>query len=531
MAMMYDIIIKQGIIIDGTGSAGYKGDVAITQGCIADIGAELGTDADICIDATGKYVCPGFIDSHAHTDALLLYCPDACGKVLQGVTTDVSGLCGTSLHPLAAEPFRQDALKYRGSFLPKDLEARECTEAFETFNPHLTTNMPMFIGQGTLRIACMGFADRKARPDELEAMKTKLDELMRQGAFGLSSGLSYIPGAFTDTEELIELCRVLVPYHGIYNTHMRNESNHVVQSVEEAIRIGRESGCRVHISHHKIMGVRNHGASKKTLELIEAANRDGIEVTCDMYPYTAGSIGITSLVPTWVYAEGFDAAMSYLKNPGTRRRILSELEQDDWENVLLSCGAEHVTLCFAKNCERYEGWNLASIAEDKHVDTATGLLDLLEECGGTGTIIFHSLAEEDVNRVLQYPRCTVGTDAYARPYTGILSAGKPHPRNYSGFVRYLKKYLLEDKLLPLEAGIRQITSLPAHIFDLDYRGILQKGFIADITIWNPATLSEEGTFLDPVRQPKGIDYVLINGRIIVDEGKFTGRLEGRMLRH
>lgn len=528
---MYDVIIKQGNIVDGTGNKVFQGDIAICGNHIVDIGAELGLEARTCIDALGKFVCPGFIDAHAHTDALLLYCPDALGKIMQGVTTDVSGLCGTSLHPLAEERFRIEALKYRGSFLPKGVEARECAEDFSQFDSHLTTNMPMFIGQGTLRIAVMGFANRSPQPEEMAKMKAMLRKLMQQGALGLSSGLSYIPGAFTSTEELIELCKELVPFHGIYNTHLRNESNHVVPSVEEAIRIGRESGCRVHISHHKVMGYKNHGKTEETLRLIEEANHKGVEITCDIYPYTAGSIGINSLAPSWVFADGFNQAMKYIRTPLTRQKILAELAADTWENVLLACGASKITLCFAQNCERYEGWSIHDIALDKKLSDQEALLAILEECNGAGTIIFHALSDEDVNRVMQYPGCFIGTDAYARPYDGILSAGKPHPRNYSAFIRYLKKYILEDKLFTIEAGIQKITSLPAKIFDLGNRGSLQKGYIADITVWNPATLSENGDFLNPVREPKGIEYVLINGKLVVNGGVFTGRLEGRMLRH
>jgi len=528
---MYDSIIKNGNIVDGTGKPVFQGDIAVTDGVIVKIAAHIDAEAYHHIDAEGKYVCPGFIDSHAHTDVLLPYCPNAAGKIMQGVTTDVSGLCGTSIHPLPQGAFRRDALTYSDSFLPQGIESHEYTQPFSTFEPVLTTNMPMFIGQGTLRIAVMGFADRKASADELNSMKCILRTCMEEGAFGLSSGLSYIPGAFTPTEELIALCRELVPFHGIYNTHMRNESNHVVPAVKEVIRIGRESGCRVHISHHKVMGTQNRGKTKETLALIEAANTSGIEVTCDMYPYTAGSIGITSLVPPWVFANGSAAAMKYLHIPATRQRILSELDQTDWENVVLSNGFEQIIVSFGKHCEMYEGMTLQQIADFNHISPKESILHVLKRCEGIGTIVFHSLAEEDVSRVLNYRLCTVGTDAYARPYTGILSAGRPHPRNYSGFIHYLKKYIFEDSLFTLEEGIKKITSLPAHIFELGKRGILKEGYIADITIWDPRTLDEVGTFLDPVHQPKGIDYVLINGKCVVDQGVFTGILEGRMLRH
>ncbi len=528
---MYDVILKQGNIVDGTGRKVYQGDIAISGNCIVDIGSDLGSDATTCIDASEKFVCPGFIDAHAHTDALLLYCPDALGKIMQGVTTDVSGLCGTSLHPLADVRFREDALRYRNSFLPNGVEARECTEAFSQFEPHLMTNMPMFVGQGTLRISVMGFENRIPKPDEMAKMKSILRNLLKQGAFGLSSGLSYIPGAFTSTDELVELCKELVPFHGIYNTHLRNESNTIVQSVEEAMRIGRESGCRVHISHHKVMGYKNHGKTKETLCLMEDAKREGVEVTCDMYPYTAGSIGINSLAPSWVFADGFNQAMQYIQNSVTRKQLLVELAMDTWENVMLACGADKITLGFAQNCERYEGWTIRDIALAKGLSDQEALLTLLVECKGVGMIVFHALSAADVNRVMQYSGCCIGTDAYARPYDGILSEGKPHPRNYSGFIRYLKKYIIEDKLFTIEAGIQKITSLPAKIFALGKRGSLKIGYIADITVWNPTTLSEEGDFLNPVRQPKGIEYVLINGKIIVNNGIFTGRLEGRMLRH
>lgn len=529
---MLDTVIRNGIIIDGTGvNKPFSGDVGITGNRIVKIDSVISEDAKYIIDATGKYVCPGFIDAHAHTDALLLYCPNAEGKVLQGITTDVSGLCGTSLHPLPEEVFRQDATAYRQSFLPIGLEPKISIEPFASFTPQLTTNMPMFIGQGTLRIAVMGFDNRAPSRNELKKMKHILSHLMESGAYGLSSGLSYIPGAFTSTEELIELCAELVPFDGIYNTHMRNESNRVVESVKEAIDIGRKSGCRVHISHHKIMGFKNHGKSEETLALIEAANNEGISVTCDMYPYIAGSIGLNSLVPTWVFASGFKKAMEYLHSNSYRAIIIDELGREDWENLLVSCGAGNIVICSAENCNQYVGKTIHGIAEQMGQSEKESVLSLLEQSNGNGTIVFNSLSDIDVVNVLRYNQCAVGTDAYARPYQGLLSQGKPHPRNYSGFVHFIKEYVLERKIFSLEEGIKKITSLPAQIFQLKDRGTLNVGNIADITIWDPNTLNENGTFLNPVVKPTGIDYVLINGEMVVEDNVFTGRLSGRMLRH
>lgn len=525
----FDIIMENGTLVDGTGAPARRADIGIGGDKIAAVtspGALAGASAARRIDAAGKIVCPGFIDAHCHTDAYAEHWPDAEGKIMQGVTTDVCGLCGTGPAPIGTGHLEEYSARNR-NFLPDGKEREIEAISFGRYLEDLrargnSTNMALFTGNGNLRIHAAGYADRPADSAAMEAMKDMLRRSMDEGAFGLSTGLTYVPSRFAPTEELIELCRVMRPYGGIYNSHMRDESDRVAESVAEVIGIAEKSGCRGHVSHLKAMGLKNHGRAGECLELIERANGRGVPVAFDVYPYTAGSTALKTLLPDRILAET-DGGFAALR--GKKSEISRYLEghrtagDDDRENIVLLCGSDKVVVSAARGLAAYEGKSLMQIAEELRGDPCDALIAVLEETDGQADMIYHSMSEEDVRTFMKSRYCMIGTDAYARHYEGPTASGKPHPRNYGGFPRYLRRYVLDGGLLSPEEGIHRITGLPAETFALKKRGILKEGYYADITIFDPANVADTATWEKPAQKPLGIEYVLIGGRPAVDRGE------------
>lgn len=526
-------LILHGTLIDGMGNPLMPGDLRIRDGRITEIGTGIAPlpDEEI-IEAQGLMVTPGFIDAHCHTDMYAADCPEACGKIMQGVTTDVCGLCGDSPAPIGTgnlEEFRARR-EYR---LPGGAELSACT--FSDYREQRntvgnTTNMALFVGNCNLRVHAIGYENRPASAVEMDMMKGLLRESMEAGAYGLSTGLTYVPSMFASQEELTELSRVIAGYGGIYNSHMRNEGDQVLKSIDEVISITEQSGCIGHISHLKVSGLANHGRSQECLERIHKACDRGVPITFDVYPYTAGSCGLRTLLPPELLEQGVEGG----SGPGASQMLAHlrrRLKEADWDNLLLSCGAEQITVSEAAGRKEFEGKSLREIGDILQTDKAETLIQVLKAANGQGTIIYHALWEKDLRTFIQDPLCTIGTDAFARNYTGPTAAGRPHPRNYGAFPRFVRKYLLDEKLLPLEKGIEKITSLAARQFQIPDRGVLRPGAIADITIFDPARIGETGDFLTPARPPKGIEYVFVGGRTAVRQGSFADIRGGRVLKH
>lgn len=527
----YSIIIENGTIIDGSGKAGYKSDVGIIDGTIKTIGDLSIEKADIKIDAKNLLVCPGFIDSHCHTDiGYAAEFPEVRGKIMQGVTTDVCGLCSTSYAPVG-EGHLDEFLKRQANVLAGIKKSMTVAELIkETDKKGNSTNMVMFAGNSNVRIHGVGYENRAASDEEMDRMKELLKSAMEDGAFGLSSGLTYVPSQFASTEELIELCKVIAPFGGIYNSHMRNEGNELVKSVQEVIEITEKSGCKGHCSHLKAAGTKNHGKVKECLKLIEEANNRGVEVNFDVYPYTAGSIDLSAVLPQWVLSEGFGNDFEILKNPETIKKIEKDLEREDWENIVLQCGYDKIFIGSANNLSQYEGKNISQIAKELNITELEVIFKVLIDSKAQATIIYYIISEDDLRLLMQSPYCCIGTDAYARDYSGATKGGKPHPRNFGGMPRFIKKYVLDEKLMSIEEGVRKITGFPAKIFRIPNRGLIQENKVADITIINPMTIEETGTYLNPATKPNGIEYVIIEGKIAVDKGEFNDIRAGRMLK-
>ena len=524
MASSFNLVIKGGLVVDGTGNPWLRKDIGITNGKITRLG-HITEDSGETMDATGMIVSPGFIDLHNHSDFSILAYPSAESYIMQGVTTAVVGNCGLSLAPL--EPDKLALLKrYLSPFLKAGFdygwEWRTLAEFYQKVEKQGTSlNLAPLVGQGTIRLAVKGFDSTGSSAEEMNQMKKLLAQSLEDGAFGMSTGLIYPPGCYSSTEELIELASVLKEYGAIYTTHMRNEGDRLIEALEEAIEIAEANGIPIEISHHKAAGRSNWGKVNATLRLMEQARQRGVEVNCDVYPYTAGSTTITTLLPTWTLAGGVEKMLDRLKNKQTRQSIkLEGTRFSEWDGIVI---AE----CPSK--KEYQGKSLEDILKEtnRFDDPYEGLFDLLLEIEGNATIIVFLMDEDDVRTVMSSPLSSFISDSWV---TALDAGGKPHPRAYGTFPRVLGKYVREEELLTLEQAIRKMTSLPAGKIGLKCRGILREGFWADVVIFDQAVIKDQATFDDPHQYPKGIEYVIVNGQVVVDHGRLTGVRPGKILR-
>jgi N-acyl-D-amino-acid deacylase len=502
-APVYDLLLKNGRIVDGTGSPWYRGDVAIKGDAIVRIARSITQPAARVIDVGGQVIAPGFIDIHSHARRGIFQVPTADNDIRMGVTTVIEGPDGSSPVPLGPFLARLDSLKK-------------------------SINIGSMIGQGSVREAVMGDVDRQASPDEIEKMQALVAEGMQDGAFGLSSGLFYVPGTFTPTEEVIALAKVAAQYGGFYKSHMRDEASRVVQSVEETIRIGEEGGLPTQVTHHKIVGTANWGKSTETLRLVEEARARGVDATIDQYPYTASSTSITAaLFPAWAQEGGHAETLQRLKDPATRARIKQEAERlirderggGDPKNVVIARCEWDSTLA---------GKSLADVAVMRGFQPtleggAEAAMWLTEQGGCQG--VFHAISEEDVERIMQYPGTMIATDGEIP----IFGKGAPHPRSYGTFARVLGVYVREKHVLRLEDAIRKMTSFPASRLGIMDRGLLRPGMKADLAVFDPATVRDMATFQQPHQYAQGFSTVIVNGQVVFEDEHMTTARPGRVL--
>jgi N-acyl-D-amino-acid deacylase len=389
----------------------------------------------------------------------------------------------------------------------------------------LSRNIAALVGHGTVRIAAMGPENRKPTPYEMDKMRDLVSISIDQGAFGLSSGLIYPPGVFAETDELIELCKTVAKKGGLYATHIRGESDALVEAVNEAIQIGEKSGVSVQISHHKAGGKKNWGKVKETLDRVEKARSQGINIHFDVYPYTAGSTMLASILPPWMHDGGIDQALERLKDPQIRLRIKREMKQGikGWENFVEFTGWEGIVIAFCEKEKELEGKSILQIANERNQEPAETAFDILLEEAGKVIMVIYAMSEEDVRTVMKHPLVMIGTD-------GIPTSGRPHPRAYGTYPRVLGKYVREEKIFSLEEAIRKMTSLPAQKFGLKDRGMIAEGMIADLVIFNPSTVQEKSTYLNPHENPVGIEYVLIGGSIVLERRRLLDSQKGQVIR-
>ncbi len=529
----YDLIIRNGNVIDGTGNTWFKADIGIKEGKIQKLGHIPTKDAEI-IDATRKIVCPGFIDLHAHSDWTLLVNPFAESKIRQGVTAEVIGQCGESAAPITeatAEHFKKT--------LPEtirdnvDITWRSMEEYLQCLNTiRLGINVIPFVGFGTVRLNVLQFQNRAPSPDELEAMKGFVREGMKAGAHGLSTGLIYTPQPYARIDEIVELCHVVHEFQGVYASHIRSETDTLVEAVAEAIEIGRQSGCPVQISHFKAAGKTNWGKTEKTCEMVAAARAERIDVTVDQYPYTAGATGLDAGLPDWVHEGGIEKLQKRLKDPQIRKKIKNDIEAGipGWENLIKEAGYDRIQITDFAEDRSLQGKNLAEIAHSRgNADPADTVFELLLETPSVG-IVLHMMSETDVRRVMTRPFMGVGSDSSSVAPYGPLSKGKPHPRAYGTFARILGHYARDEKVFPLQEAIRKMTSFATQRFRLKDRGLLREHFVADVVVFDPKEVRDLATYEQPHQYAAGIEYVILNGQIVIAQGVHTQIKAGQVLR-
>jgi len=500
----FDLLIVNGTVVDGSGGAPERIDVGIKGDTIAAVDILEGRTARRIIDAAGLYVMPGIIDVHSHADYELVEMPDAPNLIRQGITTLVTGNCGGSEFPV-------------GEYLAK-LE-----------HNGIAPNVALLVGHNTIRSRVMGMEARKATAAEIEEMKKLVRAGMEEGAVGLSTGLKYTPGTWADTDEVVELSKVAAEYKGLYTTHMRDEGRGVLDSVRETIEIGRRAGLPVQISHHKIASRDLWGASTQTLELVNQAVKEGVTVYLDQYPYPATSTGLTVLFPPWCLARGREELNARLNDPEQRKKIAEGII----DNILHDRGGSDPSNILIAHCSarpEAEGRNVAELlqAEGRSISLEEAAKIIMEiQAEGGAQAIYRCLADEDIERIMRHPLTMIATDSHICQY----GAGVPHPRNYGTFPRVLGLYARDKGVLSLPEAVKKMTSIPAQAFFLFGRGIITPTFKADIVIFNPDTVSDTATWTEPHQYPIGIDYVIVNGTVVVDDGKQLDARPGEVLRH
>lgn len=525
------LLLKNGLVVDGTGNKGFIGSVALENGIITAIGDIAAEGFNRIVDATGKVIAPGFIDTHSHSDLELFIDPYVGPKVYQGVTTELLGQDGISLAPLPEKyisPWRKNLAGLEG-------DSDDIDWTYKTVDGYLNMiekagvglNEAYLVPHGNVRMEVVGLDNIIATDEQLRKMCDVLRRELEAGAYGLSTGLIYMPCAYSDTRELVELCKVVAEYDGVFVIHQRSEADSILNSMKEVIEIGRQSGVRVHFSHFKVCGRKNWELIDHVIELLEQAKAEGIRVSFDQYPYVAGSTMLGVILPPWVHDGGTDNLIKRLEDPELRKKMISDIENGipGWDNFIDFAGLDqiYVTSVKTKANEDLVGKSLIEIGMIRGKDPYEATFDLLhDEENAVGMVDFYG-KEEHIITFMKRPEQNVCTD-------GLLG-GKPHPRVYGAFPRVLGKYVREEKALSLEEAIRKMTGKPAEVFGFKNRGVLAVGNFADIVVFNPETIIDKGTFVNPTQYAEGIEYVLVNGQMILDQGKQIKIKAGKVLRY
>ena len=528
----FDVVITHGHIIDGTGSPWYSGDLGIRDGKIAAIGNLAAAPRKRTIDAAGKVVAPGFIDMLGQSELTILVDPRLPSKVFQGITSEITGE-GNSIAPLNDAIIQSD----RGGY-----EHFKITPDWRTFRQYFARlekqgmgiNLASYVGATQVRRMVLGDDDKQPTPEQLEQMKTLVREAMKDGAVGVSTALQYPPAPYAKTEELIALATEAGKSGGIYATHMRNEGDSVLDAIYEALRIGREAQVPVEIWHIKVAGKNNWGRMPEVVAKITAARAAGSDVTADTYAYTAWYNDFSAFIPPWAHDGGTAKLVERLKDPVTREKIRKDMltPSKDWNNEWQEIpGPDAIMIGAVENPELLpmQGKRLSEIAKQWNKDPMDALFDFLVQDPSTGVAVF-AMSQSDVTLALQQPWVAIDNDSEGTSPEGLLGQAHPHPRAYGTFPRILAKYVREEKVLTLEDAIRKFSALPAQRMRLTDRGVLKAGMWADVVIFDPATVRDRATFDNPNQLSEGMEYVLVNGVPVIDQGKMTGALPGKVLR-
>lgn len=526
MPPRFDVVIRNGHILDGISDMAVKADLGIIGDRIESLGRLEPDSARAVIDATEKIVSPGFIDIHSHTDYELMINPKAESKIRQGITTELSGNCGGSVFP-----HKQTLTRYEQAIkksLGIDFSWTDLRGYHDVLQKRGTAvNHATLVGQGTVRQHVMGSERRSPTADEMNSMKKLVAKALEQGAFGISTGLEYAPDRFSTTEEIIELCKITAQSGGFYATHTRSEDTALLEAVGEAIHIAQAAGVPLQISHLKASGEGNYYKIPMVLDLIERARDRGLEVTADRYPYTAFATSLSIMFPIWALDGGQKKFIERLKDRSQRLKMKEETlakvkGNNSWKSMLIQSVNN-------KDNKHLVGQYMLEAAENAKQDPYEFACDLLISEGGDLSIIGFGMSEENTSLILKHPLVMLGSDGVALAPYGKLSEGIPHPRNYGSFPRFLGRYVREKKLLPLPEAIKKMTSMPAKKLGLKNRGTLSKGAYADIVVFDPKTVIDRATYTEPAQYSMGIDTVIVNGTVVIDRDKHSGALPGKVL--
>jgi N-acyl-D-amino-acid deacylase len=521
---MVDLLIKNGKVIDGSGASGELKDVILDKGRIVDIGEFKAVQAARVVDAKGLVVCPGFIDMHSHEDATNLIAPEAEGFVAQGITTAVTGNCGISFAPMS-ETIKEQAFSLIGEaarLLPDS--------AWDSFGSYLdylmkqgtSVNVFPLVGQGSVRAAVMGQTAARPSEEQMQQMQELVTQCMEEGAAGISTGLIYPPGSYAFTDELVEVTRPVGKKGGFYFSHVRGEGDTLLEAIQEEITIGRKTGAAIQHSHYKAMWSGNWDKALTGLQMIDKAQSEGIDMSPDMYPYAAGSTRLTAILPEWAQEGGLKDILARMPDPATRKKMTESMKSggvfhmEDWSKVMIPNSANPAHI----------GRNIGEMAAEAGKTPFDWIFDAVLETKGNITMIIFAMSEDNVKMEMQHPTMMFGTDGWAFPFEGPLAVGAPHPRSYGTFPRVLGKYVREEKVLSLEEAIWKMCGFPAQKLRLKERGLIKKGYKADIVLFNPETVIDRADFLNPFQRPLGIEMVLVNGQVVIDHGAHTGARPG-----
>jgi N-acyl-D-amino-acid deacylase len=520
--MKFDLLIKNGSVLDGTSAEAIRADVGIAGEKIAAVGDLSKAEAKQVIDATGQFVCPGFIDAHSHSDAYLLIEPRASSKVFQGITTEVCGNCGASVAPRLGD-----------AKLPSDWQDKpfpgtwstvaEYRKLFEQVKP--AVNEALLIGHNTLHRGISGYEPRGATPDELKEMCRALEQALDEGGCGMSTGLIYPPASAVPSDEIIALAKVCAGRNKIYTSHMRSEGKQLLEAIDEALDIGRRSGARVQVSHLKTSGQANWHKIDAALGKIESAIAEGIEVAADRYPYTAACTDLDIILPDWALYDGKEAVLAQLADSNVRKKIRDEVLEDRGEfgfSTVMIGSVEHPLF------HTFKGMKVDEAARLLGMEPVDALLHIIEKDELRTGGIFFGMCEENMWKILAQPWVMIGCDASLRAPDGILSKDHPHPRAYGSFTKLLRASL-DGQTVPLPEMIRKMTSLAAEHFRLKDRGVLKKGNFADVVVFDPAKVKENTSYAKPHQLSEGITALVVNGTLTIEGGKLTGQRNGRFL--
>lgn len=524
------ILIKNGLIVDGLLNKPFKSEILIEDDKITKISKDISEKVDKVIDANGRVVCPGFVDTHSHSDLVMLVNPYNEVKIRQGITTEVLGQDGISMAPLPKEfisPWRKNLAGLDG-------ESDEINWEYETTDNYLKImecngvglNESYLVPHGNIRMEVMGLVDAPATKEQIQKMCEITEREMKVGALGLSSGLIYIPCAYSKTDELIEMCKVVAKYDGVFVVHQRSEADTIVDSMKEIIDIGRKSGVKIHFSHFKVCGKQNWKYIDEMERLLDEGESEGLRITYDQYPYAAGSTMLGVVLPPWAHDGGTDNLIKRLNDKKCRERMKKDIENGipGWDNFIEFAGIDQIFVTSVKNDKNKDviGKSLLEIGKMRGIDPLDATFDLLrDEENAVGMVDFYG-KEEHVIKFLKRPEQNVCTD-------GLLS-GKPHPRAYGTFPRILGRYVREQKILSLEEAIYKMSKKAKNSMAIKNRGSLEIGNFADIVIFNQDTVIDKGTFVDSMQFPEGIDYVIINGKVVLEEGQYHKILAGNVIR-